>query len=123
MNAGVAHLNADLAPPDRAPSDLEGALRTAGRRARATGRGLLVTLDEAHVLGPGDLAELSRAMQSVTRREGLPVAMLLAGLPSFATAVAASRATFLERLEQVSLGRLPDPEAAAGGGSGGFASA
>jgi len=112
LNAGVAHLDADLAPPTAETADLEGALRAVGRSARATG-GVLLTLDEAHVLGPGDLAELSRAMQSVTRREGLPVAVLLAGLPSFATAVAASRATFFERLEHVSLGRLPDPEAAA----------
>ena len=113
LNAGVARLDADLAPPDREPAELEGALRAAGQRARAAGKGVLLSIDEAHVMGTADLAELSRAMQSVTRREGLPVAVLLAGLPSFATAVATSRATFFERLETVSLGRLSEFEATA----------
>lgn len=113
LNAGVARLDADLSPPDREPAELEGALRAAGRRARSTGRGVLLSIDEAHVMGARDLAALSRAMQSVTRREGLPVAVLLAGLPSFASAVAASRATFFERLESVSVGRLSGREAAA----------
>jgi len=109
-NLGVVRADAKLtAPRSRGaiPADrLEHLLRSAGEFARSRRSGLLITVDEAHVIAPlPDLAALAAAMQVVVRRSRLPVAVILAGLPELRGRFHGV-GTFLERIETLDVGYL-----------------
>lgn len=84
---------------------LERLFMTLGEAARAKGVGVLVTLDEAHVMEPSVLAAIGKTMQLVSRRRGMPVAVTLAGLPALQRNFRGG-GTYLERLEVAELGHL-----------------
>jgi hypothetical protein len=109
-NLGVVRAGAKLTeshPARTNPADhLERLLRTAGEFARSRNSGLLVTIDEAHVISRlPDLAALAAAMQIVVRRSQLPVAIILAGLPELRGRFHGI-GTFLERIETTDIGYL-----------------
>jgi hypothetical protein len=112
-NLGVVRADAKLSASRAAgaiPADrLERLLRTAGEFARSRRSGLLITVDEAHVVARlPDLAALAAAMQTVVRRSRLPVAVILAGLPELRGHFHGV-GTFLERIETLEVGYLaPD---------------
>jgi hypothetical protein len=112
-NLGVVRADAKLSASRAAgsiPADrLERLLRTAGEFARSRRSGLLITVDEAHVVARlPDLAALAAAMQTVVRRSQLPVAVVLAGLPELRRHFHGV-GTFLERIETLEVGYLaPD---------------
>jgi hypothetical protein len=83
----------------------EAAITAVGRQAAERRRGLLLCVDEVQAAParPG-LAALARAMQS-TARAGLPIAVILSGLPGLARHLA-DAGTFMERLPLVILGDL-----------------
>lgn len=84
---------------------LEGLLRRAGEFAKARDSGVLITIDEAHAMRRPELAVLAAALQIVTKRTGLPIAVVFAGLPEFRQA--SHRAgTFFERMPVVNVGYL-----------------
>jgi NAD(P)-dependent dehydrogenase (short-subunit alcohol dehydrogenase family) len=109
-NLGVVRADAKLTDSRPAPANpadqLERLLRTAGEFARSRGSGLLITIDEAHVISRlPDLAALAAAMQVVVRRSQLPVAVILAGLPELRGRFHGI-GTFLERIETTDIGYL-----------------
>lgn len=111
-NLGVLRAETKMnRPSGRAqPADLlERLLRTAGDFAAKRRSGILVTIDEAHVIERvPDLAALGAAMQLVVRRARLPVAVILAGLPQLRAQVHGI-GTFLERIDTTEIGSLgPD---------------
>lgn len=87
---------------------LERLFMTLGEAVRAKGVGVLVTLDEAHVMEPSVLAAIGKTMQLVSRRRGMPVAVTLAGLPALQRSFRGD-GTYLERLEVAELGPLTLP--------------
>jgi hypothetical protein len=102
-NLGVVRADVTLTPPRRSdsmPGDrLEMLLRMVGSFAAEHASGLLLTIDEAHVIDRvPDLAALGAAMQMVVRRARLPVAVVLAGLPELRSRFHGV-GTFLERME------------------------
>ena len=109
-NFGVLRADAKLTTSRSArsiPADrLERLLRTAGEFALRRHSGLLITVDEAHVLSRlPDLAALAAAMQTVVRRSRLPVAVILAGLPELRGRFHGV-GTFLERIDTLDVGHL-----------------
>lgn len=110
-NVGVVKASATIAsrpPPStaRTADVLERALRRAGEFAQRRHNGLLVTIDEAQVVEPvPDLAGLAAAVQMVTMRSELPIAVVLAGLPEFVHH-ARGAGTFFERLDTTAVGNL-----------------
>jgi type II secretory pathway predicted ATPase ExeA len=85
-------------------------VRDVGRYARSHETGLLVTIDEAHVLErQPDLAALSRSMQTIVK-ERLPIAVLLVGLPPLRERFNGA-GTFIQRLQTRQIGDL-SPESA-----------
>jgi hypothetical protein len=92
-------------PHPEVTARFEQALTAVGRQAAERDRGLLLCVDEVQTTParPG-LAALARAMQS-TARAGLPVAVILSGLPGLARHLA-DAGTFMERLPLVVLGDL-----------------
>jgi hypothetical protein len=84
---------------------LEQILVTVGEAAQGNRSGVLVTVDEAHVVDRAGLAVLGKIMQLVARRRGLPVAITLAGLPELRQHFRGG-GTYLERLEVAELGHL-----------------
>ncbi|MGH9247635.1 MAG: ATP-binding protein [Acidimicrobiales bacterium] len=90
-------------------AELELGLRKVGEVAADKGRGALVTVDEIHAAKPRELIVFSQTMQLVTKRRGLPVALIVAGLPDVASLLTGSELTFLERMPKIELGFLgPD---------------
>ena len=76
--------------------------------ALAKARGLLLTIDEAHVLDPKDGFALLNAAQQVGGSERLLV--VLAGTPELERRMAAWDATFHERFQFVRVGSLRDAD-------------
>lgn len=70
--------------------------------------GLLITIDEAHVAGKNDLAELAAALQHAAGQDW-PLAVIIAGLPSLQSP--RRMVTYLERAEWHTLGLLTDEQA------------
>jgi hypothetical protein len=87
------------------------AVRTAGSRSAKHGRGLLLAIDEAHTLTAESLADLGMIAQTVSHREGHPVAITLAGTPELA-AILLRSGTFLERMARTELRMLNQDETA-----------
>ncbi len=74
--------------------------------------GLFITVDEIHAARPADLHRLTDAIQNLVR-DGLPVAMSVAGLPYEISALLDHPGTtFLRRACAVQLGTLRDAEVA-----------
>lgn len=112
FDLGVARVEAQSGrsrvplPTDAA---VERALREAGEVAQHQGRGLLLTIDEIHAADPAELGILSPTFQLLVKRRGLPVALVVAGLPDTPSVLAGAGMTFLERMTKVELGFLgPD---------------
>ncbi len=81
--------------------------------ARAVRKGpQLILIDEAHMLGTEPGQCLLNAVQSFQRR-GLPVLLILAGTPDLPHHLGTMGASFWDRSEQLPIGRLDPPAAAA----------
>jgi hypothetical protein len=90
-------------PPE---AELEVALREVGELAARKRRGALVTVDEVHAADPRELVLMSQTLQLVTKRRGLPVALVVAGLPHLPVLLSGEEMTFLERMPKHELGFL-----------------
>jgi hypothetical protein len=98
---------ADSGDPEQDLSDL---VREIGEVAQATGAGALFLIDEMHNLDASSLAAICIAFQPVSRN-GLPVAMVSAGLPDLRVRLMSAK-PYPDRLFQYQeLGRLADPAA------------
>lgn len=84
---------------------LERLLRRTGDFATSRRSGVLVTIDEAHVVRKPELAVLAACLQVVVKRAALPIAVVLAGLPEFRQA-SHGAGTFFERMPIADVGYL-----------------
>jgi hypothetical protein len=106
VSAGVK-AKAKSLPGRDAPTRLaRDVLRAVGDAASKGGSGVLLTIDEAHSwTREAELRALAAALQIVVKREGLPVAVIFAGLP--VTREILERAgTFFERMTYANLANL-----------------
>ncbi|MEX0971738.1 MAG: ATP-binding protein [Solirubrobacterales bacterium] len=93
-------------------ADLVALFRALGEAARDADTGVLLLLDELQLAEPRDLEALCAAMHDLSKRE-LPVAALIAGLPSLREQLLSAK-TYAERLFAYrELGPLPLDAAAA----------
>jgi hypothetical protein len=77
-----------------------------GEHAKSQGKGLLITLDEAHSLDDrAETAALASVLQTAVKRSQLPIAVYFAGLPQMRS-VFREAGTFLERMQIDELGGL-----------------
>jgi hypothetical protein len=90
-------------------SAIEVALRSLGELAASKHVGVLITVDEVHAAEHPELSILSAAMQLVTKRRRLPVALVVAGLPNLPERLTGPDLTFLERMSKAELGYLDPP--------------
>jgi hypothetical protein len=86
---------------------LEQLLRKTGDFARQRDSGVLISIDEAHAMDKADLAAFAASLQLVVKRAGLPIAVVLAGLPSFRR-LSQGAGTYLERMPIADVGYLSD---------------
>jgi hypothetical protein len=109
VNVGVAAASIKARRAVSAPTATQltrNVLRVIGKHAQVNGVGVLITIDE--VQGWADrqeLGALASALQLVSKREGLPVAVIFAGLP-FSHEVLSGAGTFFERMPFEALGDL-----------------
>ena len=104
-----AQRKAEATPRLPIEAELEVALRQLGELAADKKRGVLITIDEAHVADGTDLLVLSQTLQLVTKRRELPIALIVAGLPQLPSLLTGPEMTFLERMPKIELGFLgPD---------------
>lgn len=76
------------------------------RRLQEADSGLLITVDEIHAVGHEDLAQIGAAFQDFTR-EGLPVALIVAGLPAKVSELLDDeQAAFLRQADRVILSNV-----------------
>ena len=69
-------------------------------------RGVFVSVDEIQKISPDDMEQVCAAVQ-MARRKGLPVALMMAGLPGSKERVASYEGcTFMERAQEVKIGSL-----------------
>lgn len=69
-------------------------------------RGIFITIDEVQKIPKSDMEEVCAAVQ-MTRRKGLPICLMLAGLPGSKELVASYEGcTFMQRVEDVHIGGL-----------------
>jgi hypothetical protein len=111
VDIGVVALSAAVSSPSvevPATSQFEALVRHVGAFARSHGTGLLLTIDEAHIIEKGrSLAALSRSMQTAVVGQ-LPVAVILTGLPSLRERFIGA-GTFIQRVQKHELSDLsPD---------------
>lgn len=87
------------------PTDLTDALLA--RCSSLVGhRGVFLSIDEIQKIPPADMEEVCAAVQ-MARRKGLPVALMMAGLPGSKERVASyGGCTFMERANEVKMGSL-----------------
>jgi hypothetical protein len=78
---------------------LAGTLEALGTAARTQRKGVIVTIDEAHVL-KDDLwyQEIGSVWQMLVKRQLLPVSLLMAGLPTLKDRIRHADGTFFDRL-------------------------
>lgn len=75
----------------------------------AQGRGVLLTLDELQGAEPAEMREFAATLQHVTRREEMPAAFVIAGLPSVDDSVMQDSAiTFLQRCSRHEIAELSE---------------
>jgi hypothetical protein len=73
------------------------------RRLQESGGGLVITVDEIHAVDRDDLARIGAAVRAFTR-EGLPVALVMAGLPAEVSELLAEEpAAFLRQADRIVL--------------------
>ena len=110
LNVGVASasVKARHTAPTTTPSQLtRDVLRVIGKHAQDSGTGVLITIDEVHEwTDTAELGTLAAALQLVSKREGLPIAVIFAGLP-VSRDVLALAGTFFERITYEELEDLP----------------
>lgn len=106
--SATAHSPPAVAPPPAAAA-FEDLLVRVGQFAARHQTGLLITVDEAQVASPQDLAGIARALQTVVSRREQPISMFFSGLPTFRERLAAA-GTFAGRLPTHHIGDL-DPSA------------
>lgn len=95
-------LGADASAASPGPRDLLSALVSRASRL-SVHRGIFITVDEIQKIEESDMEEICAAVQ-MARRKGLPVALMLAGLPESKELVASYRGcTFMQRVEDVRL--------------------
>ena len=69
-------------------------------------RGIFITIDEVQKIPEGDMEEICAAVQ-MARRKGLPISLMLAGLPGSKELVAGYKGcTFMQRVEDVHIGGI-----------------
>jgi type II secretory pathway predicted ATPase ExeA len=99
-------------PPRANVAALERIFTAVGEAAQKRSSGVLITIDEAHVIPrTPDLAVLGAAIQLVTKRKKLPVAVVFAGLPELRQRFRGI-GTFLERLNVIEIGNLTNESVA-----------
>ncbi len=77
-----------------------------GEHAKSQGKGLLITLDEAHSLDDrAEAAALASVLQTAVKRNQFPISVYFAGLPQMRS-VFREAGTFLERMQIDELGGL-----------------
>jgi hypothetical protein len=96
---------ATLKPAPNAAAGVEALVSDVALLAGATGRSVLLTVDEVHEAEDRLLRPLLRAAHRAAQ-DALPLGMLLSGLPSAAEHVFREGQTYTERLERVDLGLL-----------------
>jgi hypothetical protein len=84
---------------------LEAMVDDTARLAEATGRGVLLTVDEVHEGGDLLLKPLLRSAHRVAQ-DGQPLGVMLSGLPTAAESLFDEGQTYTERLARVDLGLL-----------------
>jgi len=97
--ASGLELSLEIGQSERAgelEADLVELFRTLGETARDAGTGVLLLLDELQLAEPRDLEALCAAMHDLSKRN-LPVAALIAGLPSLRGQLLSAK-TYAERL-------------------------
>jgi hypothetical protein len=100
--AGVGVRLRDRGSPS---ASFEALLSDVATLAEATGRGVLLTVDEVHEAGDLLLKPLLRGAHRAAQ-DGLPFAVLLSGLPNAADNLFEEGQTYTERLARVDLGML-----------------
>ena len=109
LGVGVEFTRADPLDAGAADARLRSVLTDLGSRLASERRGLLITLDELQGGEPSELREFATTLQHVTRREGLPIAFVAAGLPSIDdTVLQDSAITFLQRCSRHEIAELSD---------------
>jgi hypothetical protein len=106
----VAKAEARVAPGTKTAQPLSVVARDVfqmiGEHAKSQGKGLLITLDEAHSLNNrAETAALASVLQTTVKRNQLPIAVCFAGLPQMRS-VFLEAGTFLERMQIDELGGL-----------------
>lgn len=93
------------AASDGSPANLTAALlQKAG--SLSAHKGIFITVDEIQKIAEPEMEEICAAVQ-MARRKGLPVMLMMAGLPGSKKLVAGYRGcTFMQRVEDVHLGAL-----------------
>ncbi|OYV59520.1 MAG: hypothetical protein B7Z69_06925 [Actinobacteria bacterium 21-73-9] len=109
-NVGVASAGIKIKskPAARVPTEItRDILRVVGVHAKQQGRGVLLTIDEVQSwTAEGELNALAAALQIVTKREQLPVAVIFAGLP-VSLEIMSGAGTFFERVTNSTVEDLP----------------
>ncbi|MYA38056.1 MAG: AAA family ATPase [Acidimicrobiia bacterium] len=84
--------------------DLRGVLTAVAERLAPSGIGLLLTVDELQGLQLPEARELTAAVQHITRRELLPMALVGAALPEIEATILSDRGmTFFQRCARIRL--------------------
>jgi hypothetical protein len=105
VSPGADADGATLKPAPNAAAGIEALVSDVATLAGATGRSVLLTVDEVHEAEDRLLRPLLRAAHRAAQ-DGLPLGMLLSGLPSAAEHVFREGQTYTERLERIDLGLL-----------------
>jgi hypothetical protein len=110
--AGVGSVSTEVTYPSPPADSLRTRLREVCTLLGERDSGLFLTLDELQSATPEDLHQLTDAIQDLVR-DGLPVALAVAGLPfEIAELLDLPGTTFLRRAMPIQLGPLQDGEVA-----------
>ena len=85
-----------------------GLLETIARQAADRHRTIILFADEMQAANPDDLRDLGVSLQQIANVQGLPLALVGAGLPHTRQTLLDARVTFLERLHLTPIGLLDD---------------
>ena len=116
INRNLAAAGIGLGPGYDSNADLSrrlaNVLTSLAAHLRASGTGLVVTIDELHAGDTNELRTLGIVVQDVTRIGRLPMAFIGAGLPTLEdTLLADTSITFLQRCTRHEVGFLDPPAA------------
>ena len=85
-----------------------GLLETIARQAAERRRTIVLFADEMQAANPDDLRDLGVSLQQLANVQGLPLALVGAGLPHTRQTLLDAKVTFLERLHLTPIGLLDD---------------